>query len=107
MKIEDIIALARAGYTAEQINQLAAVGTPAQEEPKREPQPEPKQEPQQEPKPEPKAADDAYAKMLEAINGLKQTIQQQNVAGASLQTPKQLTADEVIANIIAPPRKEK
>ena len=68
MKIDDIIALAKAGFTMEQMGELNRIL--AQPEP--ETTPEPKPEPV--PTPEPEPAKD-YQKIFEELTGIKQAIQ--------------------------------
>ena len=93
MTQNDILALAKAGFTAQQIaalNQIqpaAAPAAPAAPEPAA---------------PEPAKENASVDQILGAINGLQQQIQQSNLQHAQqpAQTP---TADSILAAIINPP----
>ena len=92
---EDILTLAKAGFNAQQIAALSAVGaapTPA-------PTPEPTPAPQ--PTPAPATVDD----VLKSVKDLTQTMQNGFILGS--QQPKQPTAEEILANIINPPLPKK
>ena len=92
MTMQDILTLAKAGYTAAQISALAAAEQePKQPEPK---QPEPKQEPMQEPKQE---QPDIIAELREIKSAI--------LAGAYLgaQQPATQDAESALAAIINPP----
>ena len=97
MKIDDIIALAKAGFTMEQMGELNRIL--AQPEP--ETTPEPKPEPV--PTPEPEPAKD-YQKIFEELTGIKQAIQQGNIGTDSF-TKSTRTTDDILADLINPPRK--
>ena len=119
MKIEDIIALAKAGFTMEQIGELNRIL--AQPEPKPAPQPQPQPEPAPQPKqapapqpepapqpkqapaPQPEPAKD-YQKIFEELSGIKQAIQQGNIGSDSFTKPAR-TTDDILADLINPPRK--
>ena len=106
MQLNDIIALAKAGFTAEQIGALAQL--PA-DQPQPEVQPQPTPQPQPEPNPQPTPPEDPMEKLMAELGALRGQIQQINLAGAQQPQPKQapkpeLTSMDVLANIIAPPR---
>lgn len=103
MKIDDIIALAKAGFTMEQIGELNRIL--AQPEPAQAPQPEPEPAPQPkpEPAPQPEPSKD-YQKIFEELTGIKQAIQQGNIGLDSFTKPTR-TADDILADLINPPRK--
>lgn len=92
ISVADIIALAKAGYTAEQIEEMDG----AQPEPKPEPEPQP------EPKPEPKTdgAGLIADKILEELAGMRKAFETFNLGNSS--QPKQNDVNEVLASIIAP-----
>ena len=92
MTMQDILTLAKAGYTAAQISALAA----AEQEPKQEPKPEPKQEPKQEPK-KPEQEPDIIAELREIKSAI--------LAGAYMgaQQPTTQDAESALAAIINPP----
>ena len=94
MKLDDIVVLAKAGYTAEQISKLASMGA--------EPQPQPAPEPQPQPTPEPQP--DPMEAMLAQLSQLTAAIQANGILSST--QPKQPTADDILASIIAPPKKE-
>ena len=97
MNYSDIIALARAGFTAQQIAQMA------QEEPAPAPVP---QEPAPEPVPqEPQPAPDQLTAILAEMQTLKQTMQAQNRQNAELIPPTPQSAQDILSSIIAPPKK--
>lgn len=101
MKIDDIIALAKAGFTIDQIGELNYVLV--QSEPKAEPTPQPEPAPQPEPTPQPEPAKD-YQKIFEELTGIKQAIQRGNI-GADSFTKAERTTDDILADLINPPRK--
>ena len=123
MTVEEIIALCHAGYNSDQIMQLAQaqqmeraqqVQQPAQpvQQPAQPVQPvqqpaqpvQPVQQPAQ-PVQQP-AQPSGYEQIMSELLGLKQAVQAGNMMQA--QQPAQImTADDIIANIIAPkPKKE-
>ena len=124
---EDILTLAKAGFNAQQIAALSAVGaaptpapapqptpTPAPQPtptpapapqptptPAPAPQPTPTPAPQPTPTPAPATVDD----VLKSVKDLTQTMQNGFILGS--QQPKQPTAEEILANIINPPLPKK
>ena len=105
MKIDDIIALAKAGFTMEQIGELNRILAQPEQKPEPAPQPEtapaPKLEPAPAPQPEP-AKD--YQKIFEELTGIKQAIQQGNIGTDSFTKPTR-TTDDILADLINPPKK--
>ena len=107
MNYSDIIALARAGFTAQQIAQMAQA-----EQVPQEPAPVPvQQEPtpapvQQEPTPAPvQQTPDQLSAILAEMQTLKQTMQAQNRQNAELIPPTPQSAQDILSSIIAPPKK--
>lgn len=112
MTVEEIIALCHAGYNSDQIMQLAQAQQmeraqqPAQQmqQPQQPAQPVQPVQPAQ--KVQQPAQPNGYEQIMSELLGLKQAVQ----AGNMMQTqqPAQImTADDIIANIIAPkPKKE-
>ena len=92
MTIKDIVSLANAGFTAEQIAALAAAPQPAE-------QPQPAAQPQ--PIAQPQPADDPISKLMAQVGALTAAVQASNI-GTSRQ-PQPQTADDILAEIIAPP----
>ena len=82
MKASEIIALATAGYTAEQI---AVIAKAAKEQPV--------QQPVQQP--------DGYADLMGRLDALTTQIQQSAILNSA--QPREDTADDILANIIDPP----
>lgn len=107
---EDILVLAKAGFTAEQIAALNSVGTtpapapvPEAPAPAAPTQPE---APAPAPAPAPAtAAPHSVDDVLAAISGLSASIQNANLLQAQMPT-KQKTAETILASIINPPKKE-
>ena len=114
MNYSDIIALARAGFTAQQIAQMSqaeqAPQEPAPAPVTQEPAPAPvTQEPApaqvtQEPAPAP-VPQDQFSAILAEMQTLKQTMQAQNRQSAELIPPTPQSAQDILSSIIAPPKK--
>ena len=115
MPVEEIIALCHAGYNSDQIMQLAQAQQmeraqqmqPRQQQPQQmQPQQmQPQQQQVQQPVQQPQQPG-GYEQIMSELLGLKQAVQVSNMMQA--QQPAQImTADDIIANIIAPkPKKE-
>lgn len=108
MTVDDILTLAKAGYTSEQISKMVF----DDETPKPEPDPAPNNE-ADEPEPEsPAAASDAAGKepdgldpaeVMRELLGLKSAVQKLNVAAMSMPDPEPSeTVDSILASIINP-----
>lgn len=98
MNYSDIIALARAGFTAQQIAQMAQA-EPVQQEPvptvaQQEPVPATVQQ-----------TPDQLTAILAEMQTLKQTVQAQNRQNAELIPPTPQSAQDILSSIIAPPKK--
>ena len=111
MNYSDIIALARAGFTAQQIAQMSQA-EPAPAPVTQEPAPVPvQQEPtpapvQQEPTPAPvQQTPDQLSAILAEMQTLKQTMQAQNRQNAELIPPTPQSAQDILSSIIAPSKK--
>ena len=112
MTVEEIIALCHAGYNSDQIMQLAQaqqMERAQQVQPVQQPaQPvQPVQQPAQPVQPvQQPAQPNGYEQIMSELLGLKQAVQAGNMMQA--QQPAQImTAEDIIANIIAPkPKKE-
>lgn len=111
---EDILTLAKAGFNAQQIAALNIVGTapapaPAPEPPAPAPEPQPvpapvpAPEPVPAPAPEPPAA--SIDDVLKAVAGISDAIKIGNLQ--NMQQPKPVTAEDILAEIINPPTKDK
>lgn len=105
MTVEEIIALCHAGYNSDQIMQLAQAQqmehTQQAQKTAQPVQPAQPAQPVQQP-----AQPNGYEQIMSELLGLKQAVQAGNMMQA--QQPAQImTADDIIANIIAPkPKKE-
>ena len=110
MNYSDIIALARAGFTAQQIAQMAQAEpapAPVTQEPApapvpQEPSPAPATQPS--PAPAPQPAPDQLTAILAEMQTLKQTMQAQNRQNAELIPPTPQSAQDILTSIIAPPK---
>lgn len=102
MNYSDIIALAHAGFTAQQIAQMAQAETaPVQQEPTPVQQ-EPTQVQQE---PTAQQTPDQLSAILAEMQTLKQTMQAQNRQSAELIPPTPQSAQDILSSIIAPPKK--
>lgn len=109
MNYSDIIALARAGFTAQQIAQMSQAEqipqeptpAPVPQEPVPAPVPQEPTQVQQEPTPAP----DQFSAILAEMQTLKQTMQAQNRQNAELIPPTPQSAQDILSSIIAPPKK--
>ena len=94
MKASEIIALATAGYTAEQI---AVIAKAAKEQPAQQPVQQLVQQPVQQPAQQP----DGYADLMGKLDALTTQIQQSAILNSA--QPREESADDILANIIDPP----
>ena len=104
--IDKVLALASAGYTKDEISQLLAASDPQPEHaPAPDPEPQPEPAPQPDPQPAPQPAAPAGMDALNArLDKLIQRMEQESI-NRSQQPPKE-TADDILASIIRPQRKE-
>ena len=111
---EEILTLAKAGFTAQQIAALNSVGNaaPAAEvtapaaEPAPAPEPTPAPAPEPTPAPAPAAPQGATVDdVLKSVKDLTATMQNGFILGS--QQPKPVTAEDILANIINPPSPDK
>ena len=122
MTVEEIIALCHAGYNSDQIMQLAQaqqmeraqqVQQPQQmeraqqvQQPQQMQQPQQPQQMQQVQQMQQPQQPNGYEQIMSELLGLKQAVQAGNMMAAK-QPAQIMTADDIIANIIAPkPKKE-
>ena len=106
MKYSEIITLAQAGFTAQQIAQMAQVETASQPAPATQPAPAPASQPAPAPQPAPatQPAPDQLTAILAEMQTLKQTMQAQNRQNAELIPPTPQSAQDILTSIIAPPK---
>ena len=98
MNNEDILTLAKAGFTAQQIAALSMVGTAKAPEPVPDPAPAPEPAPTPAPAPEPAPVPATADDVLKAM---------QQMMLLQTQQPKQPTAEDILAEIINPPLPKK
>ena len=106
---EDILTLAKAGFTAQQIAALSQVQQPVAPEAAPAPEvtpPAPEAPEVQTPPAQPTVAPHTVDDVLSAITGLSQQMQQNNLLNMTQVQPAQKTATEVLAQIINPPTKK-
>ena len=108
---EDILTLAKAGFTAQQIAALSQVQQPVAPEVQAPPAPAapevtPAAPEVQTPPAQPTVAPHTVDDVLSAITGLSQQMQQNNLLNMTQVQPAQKTATEVLAQIINPPTKK-
>lgn len=105
MKYSEIITLAQAGFTAQQIAQMAQVEAASQPAPAPAPQPASAPAPQSAPAPAPvQQTPDQLTAILAEMQTLKQTMQAQNRQNAELIPPTPQSAQDILSSIIAPPK---
>ena len=95
MTMQDILTLAKAGYTAAQISALAAAEQPQEQKPK---QKQPKQKPEQE---QPQEQEQEQPDILAELREIKTAILRGAYMGA--QQPAAQDAEAALAAIINPP----
>ena len=98
MKASEIIALATAGYTAEQI---AVIAKAAKEQPAPQPVQQPAPQPAQQPAPQPVQQPAGYVDLMGKLDALTTQIQQSAILNSA--QPREESADDILANIIDPP----
>ena len=93
MTQNDILLLAKAGFTAQQILALGSVNSPQVQ-----PQVQPPVQPQVQPQVQPNSAD-----LIQTLKNLTGAIQATNLIGQQIQTVQPQSTDDIIAQMIAPP----
>ena len=114
MKYSEIITLAQAGFTAQQIAQMAQVEAASQPAPAPASQPMPAPAPQSvpapaftQPTPVPATVQqtpDQLTAILAEMQTLKKTMQAQNRQNSELIPPTPQSAQDILSTIIAPPK---
>ena len=108
LNTETVLKLIEKGFTHDEIMAMENPQTTPKEEPKEEPktEPIPKEEPKEEPKTEPvpsEPKEDVTGKdILNAILALGKQVQSSQAMGQRLPELKDLTADDVVAQLIRP-----
>ena len=93
MTQNDILLLAKAGFTAQQILALGSVNSPQVQ-----PQVQPPVQPQVQPQVQPNSGD-----LIQTLKNLTGAIQATNLIGQQIQTVQPQSTDDIIAQMIAPP----
>ena len=106
MTVDEILKLGAMGYTKDDIEAMSAEQKqepkPEKEEPEKE-EPEKKEpEPKSEPAPDP--TKDLLKFMAGEFEKLNKSIQDANILGSNIELPKEKTAEDVLAELIAPPK---
>lgn len=102
MTIEEILKLGEMGYTKDEIE---AMGTEKAAEPAPEPEKQPEPEPVKEPEPAKAPEQDILKFIAGEFEKLNKSIQLANINNSNINQPKEKTAEEVLADLIAPPLK--
>ena len=97
MNVSDILTLAKAGFTAEQIGKLMQIGAPAPV-----PAPAPAPVPAPEPAPVKDNTQEQFDKVFQQIANLTGIVQKGNLQNAQVDNSKTLTAEDVLSEIIRP-----
>ena len=101
MNVSDILTLAKAGFTAEQIGKLMQIGAPAPV-PAPAPAPVPAPAPAPVPAPAPAPVKEQFDRMFQQIANLTGIVQKGNLQNAQVDNSKTLTAEDVLSEIIRP-----
>ena len=97
MNVSDILTLAKAGFTAEQIGKLMQIGAPAPV-----PAPAPAPVPAPAPAPVTDNTQEQFDRMFQQIANLTGIVQKGNLQNAQVDNSKTLTAEDVLSEIIRP-----
>jgi len=103
MTYDEIMNLVNAGFNKDEILRLSGL-QPAEPAPAPDPEPAPAPAPAPEPAPAPAPAPDMLGQILGKFDEMSRTMQE--LAIKNSQQPKTETADDILAAIIRPPRKE-
>ena len=101
MTQNDILLLAKAGFTAQQILALGSVNSP-QVQPQVQPPVQPQVQPQVQPRVQPQVQPD-NGDLIQTLKNLTGAIQATNLIGQQIQTVQPQSTDDIIAQMIAPP----
>lgn len=105
MTVEEILKLGAMGYTKEDIEAMSADPEAAKDtEPAKDPEPTKDPEPAKEPAEDP--TKDLLKFMAGEFEKLNKSIQDANILGSNINIPKEKTAEDVLAELIAPPKKK-
>lgn len=111
MTVDEILKLGAMGYTKDDIEAMSAEQKPEPEKEKEElekKEPEKKEpekkEPEQKSEPAPDPTKDLLKFMAGEFEKLNKSIQDANILGSNIELPKEKTAEDVLAELIAPPK---
>ena len=108
MNAENILKLVDAGFTKEEILALAGTAEPEKAEPpKSEPAPQPEPEPEPEKPAQPDPNETRYNELLAAMQKLTGAIQAGNILNSSNREDPQLSAEDILAEVVNPKPKRK
>lgn len=100
MEMKDILTLANAGFTAQQIGALVKVSSQPQQQQPQQQQPQQQQLQQQQQQPQ----GDFNTQLMAELAKINNTMQANAITQS--QQPQQETTEDVLAKIINPPKKE-
>ena len=107
MTIEEILKLGAMGYTKDDIEAMDQTEPEKAEPEKKEPE---KKEPEKEEPEKKEPAEDPTKDLLKFMAGefekLQKSIQDANILGSNIEQHKEKTAEDVLAELIAPPKKK-
>ena len=106
MTVEEILKLGAMGYTKDDIEAMDKT----EPEPAKDPEPAKEPEPAKDPEPSKEPAEDPTKDLLKFMAGefekLQKSIQDANILGSNIDTPKEKSAEDILAELIAPPKKK-
>ena len=105
MELDRIFKLIDAGYTKEDIEKMEAPAADPEPEEKKDPEPEAKKE--EKPAADPAPAQTGNDQILAALNNLTNAIMKKNLNVTTAESASPQTTQDILAKVIAPPKKEK
>ena len=106
MTIDEILKLGAMGYTKEDIEAMSAEQKPEPEKKESEQKEPEKKEPEQKTEPAADPTKDLLKFMAGEFEKLNKSIQDANILGSNIDKTKEKTAEDVLAELIAPPKKK-
>ena len=104
MKVKEIIALLKAGYTKEEIAEFKALeseeGKEPEEDPEDDPEDDPEEDPEEDPEPAAGIAELVNGLKEELVNGLKEMLQEHFRTSAEGKTPEAAAGEQVLKDIL-------
>ena len=99
MKVKEIIALLKAGYTKEEIAEFKALESEEGKEPEEDPEDDPEDDPEEDPEEDPEPAA-GIAELAAQVNGLKEMLQEHFRTSAEGKPPEAAAGEQVLKDII-------